>query len=391
MTLRKREGVIMNGNTIEVASGIWKWVLSSVMLSDENQAALQKWMSGEKSPTFNQLEEFSKKTRIPLGYFFLKTPPIEECKLLEYRTVNSTVAQTPSRDLFDTIRYMENVQEWMRDYLVRGGADKVGFVGTIDPNDDVVSVAANIRQILGIKKNWYENSSSLDSSFKILRENISAVGIIIMMNGIVGNNTRRHLDIEEFRAFTLIDDFAPLIFINSADSKSGKIFSLLHEFIHIGVAQNSLYNAWRDDFPVINPLETFCNGVSAEVIAPLDLFKEKWKPITSDVSTKISSLSSYFKCSQLVIARRAYDLGFISDSEYAVAAMEAKQGFLQKTDSGGGDYYRTQATRIDHRFLFALESSVIEGRTLYSDAFRLTDTNRGTFENLLTEVRGERR
>jgi len=381
----------MSGNTIEVASGIWQWVLSSVMLSDENKAALQKWMSGEKLPTFNQLEDFSKKTRVPLGYFFLKTPPTEECKLLEYRTVDSIVAQTPSRDLIDTIRYMENVQEWMREHLVGSGADKVSFVGTINQNDDVVSVAANIRQILGLKMNWYEKSSSLDNSFKILREAISAAGIIIMMNGIVGNNTRRHLNIEEFRAFTLIDDYAPLIFINSADSKGGKLFSLLHEFIHIGVAQNSLYNAWRDDFPVVSPIETFCNGVTAEIIVPIDLFKNKWKSISSDKNMKMSSLSGYFKCSQLVIARRAYNLRFINESEYAVAAAEAKQGFSQKTDSGGGDYYRTQATRIDHRFLCALESSVIEGKTLYTDAFRLTNTNRGTFENLLAEVRGERR
>jgi len=380
----------MRGNTIEVASGIWQWVLSSVMLSDENHAVLQKWMSGEKKPTFNQLEDFSKKTHVPLGYFFLKTPPAEECKLLEYRTVDSTVAETPSRNLFDTVRYMENVQEWMREHLIGSGTDKVSFVGAINPNDDVISVAANIRQILGLKKNWYEYSSSLDHSFKILREAISAVGIIIMMNGIVGNNTRRHLNIEEFRAFTLIDDYAPLIFINSIDSKGGKIFSLLHEFIHIGVAHNSLYNALHNDFPAVSQIETFCNGVSAEIIAPLNLFKEKWKSISFEANNKISSLSSYFKCSQLVIARRAYDLRLISDSEYASAAKEAKQGFSQKTDSGGGDYYRTQATRIDHRFLFALESSVVEGRTLYSDAFRLTNTNRDTFESLLMEVRGER-
>jgi len=94
------------------------------------------------------------------------------------------------------------------------------------------------------------------------------------MNGIVGNNTSRHLSIEEFRAFTLIDEYAPLIFINSADSKGGKIFSLLHEFIHIGLAQNSLYNASQDDFHVVHPVETFCNGVTAEIIAPYDLFKK---------------------------------------------------------------------------------------------------------------------
>ena len=380
----------MSGNTIEVAQGIWQWVLSSVILNDENHSLLNKWMSGEKSPTFNQLEDFSKKTRIPLGYFFLKTPPTEELKLLKYRTVDSTAVQMPSRDLFDTVRHMENVQEWMRDYLVSSGADKIGFLGTIDPNNDIISVAANIRQVLGLDKKWYEKSTSLDISFKILREAIGAVGIVVMMNGIVGNNTRRHLNVEEFRAFTLIDEYAPLIFINSTDSKGGKIFSLLHEFIHIGVAQNSLYNAGQDGFPVVNPNETFCNGVTAEIMVPFDLFKTNWNSNSDDVDIRIATLSNYFKCSQLVIARRAYDLNYISDSEYAVAALGARQGFSQKTSNNGGDYYKTQATRIDHRFLLALDASVREGRTLYSDAFRLTNTNRGAFENLLVELRGER-
>jgi len=380
----------MSGNEIVVERDIWQWVLSSVMISDENQAQLNKWMNSEKLPTFNQIEKFSKDTRIPLGYFFLKTPPTEELKLLEYRTVNSTTTQNPSRDLFDTVRYMENVQEWMREHLVIGGADKVAFVGAVDPNNSVTSVATQMRQVLGLSKNWFEKVKTLDNSFKTLREAISNVGVIVMMNGIVGNNTRRYLNIEEFRAFTLIDEYAPLIFINSTDSKGGKIFSLLHEFVHIGVAHSSLYNAGQFDLPIVNPIETFCNAVTAEIIAPADVFNVKWQVKIGDASEKIAVLSNYFKCSQLVIARRAFDLKHINDSEYAIAAHEAKQGFAQKTNSGGGDYYRTQASRIDHRFLFALEASVREGRTLHSDAFRLTNTNRGTFDSLLMELRGER-
>ena len=95
----------MSGNTIEVADGIWQWVLSSVMLSDENHAKLQKWMNGEKSPTFNQLEGFSKKTRIPLGYFFLKTPPKEPIgvRLADTMTTSSIVKTS---DIFNVYQYL---------------------------------------------------------------------------------------------------------------------------------------------------------------------------------------------------------------------------------------------------------------------------------------------
>jgi Zn-dependent peptidase ImmA (M78 family) len=380
----------LSGNTIEVSHNILQWVLSAVTLSDDNKVNLSKWLSGEKSPTFHQLEKISKETRIPLGYFFLKTPPIEECKLLKYRTIDSVAVQRPSRDLFDTVRQMESVQEWMREYLVGNGAEKVHFVGSIDPTGTILSIAEKVRYVLKLSKTWYEKSAFVDDSFKILRDRINAAGVVVMMNGIVGNNTHRQLNVEEFRAFTLIDEYAPLIFINSADSKSGKVFSLLHEFIHIGVATNSLYNAGQGDCQIVNPVETLCNGVTAEVLVPADLFSNKWNSSVEDTKDKIVALSSHFKCSQLVIARRALDLRFINDAEYAIAAMDAKKRFAQKA-SGGGDYYRTKSTRIDHRFLLALESSVGEGKTLYTDAFRLTNTNRSTFDNLIMEVRGERK
>ncbi|MDR1532176.1 MAG: hypothetical protein LBS62_08345 [Clostridiales bacterium] len=93
---------------------------------------------------------------------------------------------------------MESVQEWMREYLVGGGMDKVSFVGSINPRGNVFTLAVKIRQVLGLNKKWYEKSTSVDGSFKILREAISAAGIIIMMNGTVGGNTRAALILGSF-------------------------------------------------------------------------------------------------------------------------------------------------------------------------------------------------
>ena len=61
---------------------------------------------------------------------------------------------------------------------------------------------------------------------------------------------------------------------------------------------------------------------------------------------------------------------------------------MKERGESGGDYYRTAASRIDQRFFRLLISSVYEGKTLYSDAFRLTNTNRSTFTNLVESVGG---
>jgi len=368
----------MMANTIQVSDNIWNWVSAASTLNDDNRALLELWRSGQKRPTFNQLEAFSNKVRIPLGYFFLSSPPTENLEILEFRTVDSITLQNPSRDLIDTIRQMESVQDWMRDYVVASQEESISFVGALSVNKDPLRLAESVRNALSLDLNWYENSRSLDDSFRIIRQAVSDIGVLVMMNGIVGNNTHRPLNLSEFRAFTLIDEFAPLIFINAADSKGGILFSLLHEFAHIGIGKSSLYNAGIDETNYINPYEVKCNSVAAEILVPISTFRDKWNGGSAKLDEKIQTVASYFKCSQSVIARRAFDCGFISNKEYLQFVSLVKKS--AKAKSGGGDYYRTQASRIDRRFLLALDASLKEGRTLHTEAFRLTNTNLSTYD-----------
>ena len=68
---------------------------------------------------------------------------------------------------------------------------------------------------LGLASDWNRKSND---TFNVLRKASSDLGILVMQNGIVGNNPHRSLDISEFRAFVLIDAYAPLIFLNAKDS-----------------------------------------------------------------------------------------------------------------------------------------------------------------------------
>ena len=385
---------------VNITPAIMDWIVGQIKFEKIKEPLLikniQLWKTGEKQPTFNQVEKLSKITNIPLGYFFLATPPAEDLSLLEYRTVDSYEVLNPSRNLIDTIREMESVQEWMRNYIITSDNDALDFVGSQKNNKNAEDIAQIIRKQLCLPEDWFVFSQNADDSFKRIRMYAEALGVIVMMNGIVGNNTHRKLEIGEFRAFTLIDNYAPLIFINSNDSYNGKLFSLLHEMAHIWLGLDNFFNDRYSAITGVDETETLCNAIAAEILVPQKHFTQKWdEQNDKNFDSKVNSIASYFNCGTTVIARKALTNNLISLQEYSFIANKAIRYFNErqekkKNDKSGGDYYRTLATRLDRRFLNAIANSAFEGKTLYSEAFRLTHTNRNTFLTLMEKVRGDK-
>ena len=378
---------------VDVAPVIIDWVMKSTSNANIDAEVINKlseWKNGEKKPTFNQVNSISRATRIPLGYFFLTTPPVENLAILQYRTIDSLYAGNPSRDLIDTIHDMERVQEWMREHLIDSGHDKLEFVGSCKHQKAAEKVVYMIRETLNIESDWYKGIRGKTEAFKFFRSKLESLGILVMMSGIVGNNTRRSLNIDEFRAFTLSDDFAPLIFINANDSHGAKLFSLLHEATHIWLGVNSLYNDRYGNASGDNDVEILCNTVAAELLVPSDYFKAVWaKQNNQNLNNRVQNLANHFNCGTVVIARKALDNQYISREEYKEIVEEAIQHFHNSRKNGsGGNYYATAASRIDNRFIIALDGSIKEGKTQFTEAYRLTNTNRKTFSNLVDEVNG---
>lgn len=384
---------------VEVSPKILDWIISSIpfeSMPDKVISSIQQWRNGDSQPTFNQLEKVSKTLGIPFGYFFLQTPPNEDLSIVEYRTIDSTALEKPSRNLIDTLHDMEQIQDWMHNYLLSTKSDKLIFVGELKKQTNAIEIAKYIRHLLGIQVDWFKFVKTAEESFSVLRNAMSNAGVIVMMSGIVENNTRRPLQIDEFRAFALVNEYAPLIFINSNDSINGKVFSLIHEFVHICIGENSLFNDRYSTGQKIDKIEVVCNAVAAEILVPIELFTQAWFSESEDVDiiVHISNLAKAFKCGDTVIARRALDRQLITHEQYEAISKESVKRYKEymqrkrERKESGGDFYRTIASRIDKRFLRMLLSSVHEGTTMYTDAFRLTNTNRTTFTSLAEKVGG---
>lgn len=379
---------------VNIQPEIIRWALSQTQkekLGDTLMNNIIQWLNGTKTPTFKQIEDFSKKANIPLGYFFLQTPPVEQMELLEYRTVDSIQLVNPSRNLIDTVHEMENIQDWMKDYRQELGFEVLPIVGCMRDVRDAQSIVDRIRKDLELDTTWYEKCRNSREAFGFIRGQLETCGVIVMMNGVVGKNTHRALDINEFRAFTMVDEWAPLVFINAADSNGARLFSLLHEAAHIWLGVDDLYNDRHNRINGVSVVEIMCNAVAGELLVPKSVFLGKWDDDEEDIYAVITELAGYFRCGESVIARKALDCKKITKDIYNKIVQTAIDNYNQMKENrekSGGNYYNTMGSRLDGNFVKALCESISMGRTSYTEAYRLTNTSRKTFSEVAQHFGG---
>jgi len=339
------------------------------------------WTAGAARPTLRQLEEFARATHAPLGYLFLPEPPIEQLPIPDFRTIGAERRRHPSPDLLDTIYLCQQRQEWFHDFARTNGEQPLEFVGSAQLDSDVGAAAAAIRGRLGFDVEARAQIGTWTDALREFIEQADRIGVLVMVNGIVGSNTRRKLNAEEFRGFAIADELAPLVFINGADTKAAQMFTLAHELAHIWLGKSAV----SDVAPVsmtVNTVETWCNRVAAEMLVPLEGFRAEYRK-GHDLRSELDRLARRFKVSTLVILRRMYDAGGLRRAELDAAYATELKRLLAVSKQSGGNFYLTQAVRVGKRFARALIASTLEGQTLHRDALRLLGFSKlSTFREL---------
>lgn len=330
-----------------------------------------QWLGGEAYPTIRQLETFANMTHTPVGFFFLPAPPDISLPVPDFRTFGDTEISEPSANLLDTIYLCQQRQEWYRDYARIQSLERLDFVGSVSVMQDPLIVAALIRGALGLSSEERQRLSTWSDALRQLIRKIEDAGVMVMISSVVGSNSHRKLNLEEFRGFALADDYAPLIFLNGADSKSAQMFSLIHELAHIWIGESGVSDSTTGRVPDLQT-ERWCNQVAAEVLVPLAKLREYYDA-SNELNQEILRLARVFKVSTLVVLRRMHEAGYI-DSNTLWRAYRAEVERIQTLDErsgGGGDFYRSLGARVSSMFARAVLSSTLEGHTSFTEAFRM--------------------
>lgn len=341
---------------------------------------VQEWIDETKKPTVKQLEDFSKKVHLPFGYLFLPKPPEERLPIPFFRTNNPDAVHV-SVNVYDTILLMQQRQDWLKEYLKDNEFASLPFVGKFNNAHNPAKIVADIRNVLGLHGEWASEFSTWTDALKHLTYKIEEIGIIIVFNGIVENNTKRPILVEECRGFVLVDELAPFMFINNSDGKAAQLFTIVHELAHIWTGQSAGFD-FRKLQPANDPIEQLCDKVAAEFLVPVASFNRVWQE-----RPDIKYAARYFKVSEIVIARRALDTGKITKSQFFTFYEEYSNREFTKHEnqSSGGDFYATTKKRLSMTFAAHVYSAVKANKLLYRDAYKLTGLKGDTFQTFFTK------
>lgn len=377
-------------STVTVNREVLQWALKRSNLSVEETKIkfpkIELWLKEEDKPTLRQLESFAKTTRTPFGFLLLEKPPEEKTSIPYYRTLGDNELENPSPELLDTIRSMERRQSWAREYLLEEKQEPLHFVNSIDVSENPVNIANQMKDILGLGPGWASNYRTWTDALRAFRLSMEECGILVVANGIVENNTYRKLEPKEFRGFVLVDEYAPLIFINNSDGKAAQMFTMAHELAHIFLGKSAAFDL-REMQPADDPIEKACDRAAAEFLIPGKEILSIW-PSINNKNEPFQIMAKHFKVSVLVAARRALDLGLISKDEFIVFYNDYRQDErrTKANQKDGGDFYSNQNLRVGRRFASIVINAVREGRILYSEAYQLTGLHGKTFHQYAESI-----
>lgn len=341
-----------------------------------------EWLDDTAKPTLRQAQHVADALNVPLGYLFLRQPPSGfSLPIPDLRTVgNRRVTASPElRDILTDVLYKH---DWYKEDLQQTGREELAFVGQYTITSGVKVVADAITEALSLSVQDRECVRNWEAFLKLLIERCEDLGIWVLCNGVVGSNTHRKLDVEDFRGFAVCDSVCPLVFINNSDSKAAQIFTLVHELVHIWVGESGISELGVGSAPEdgSTKVEVFCNKVAAEVLVPAVLLRQRSAGANCDEEW-IREEASYFRVSSVMLARRCADIGAV-DWSFFWSFYRTERIRWQRSSSGGGNFYNNVPVRNGRAFTNRVLATAQSGAMLLRDAGRLLNVNASKIHTL---------
>ncbi len=296
---------------------------------------LEAWENGTEQPTITQLKKIAKLYKTHISVFYLPEPPIGFQSLIDYRIL----PEASTIDEEQTYKLNANIIEaFERREMLIGFYDLLGetppeIVLKINEREEPTQAAQKIREFLEFDRTQLQQANDPYAALKFWKQIVEAKGILVCHTSV---NTRLSVELKTVRGFCIAQRPFPVIIVNPKDSPYGRIFTIIHELVHIALGKSIIQNTgFRGiENSSLNQTEKFCNQVAAEVLVPENELLEIVKLQT--LEKDLSRISRFFYVSPEVIMRRLLTLNQILPQEYETYRKIQQEKYKKKSNKTGG-------------------------------------------------------
>jgi len=313
---------------------------------------IKKWETGESRPTVAQLKNLANIYKRPFSIFYLSKVPKDFKIPHDYRILESGEEKTISPQLRYEIRLANYRRENVIDLFKLNNEQipRIKQKANLDENKEILG--EKIRGLIGIDLDEQYSWNSDYEAFNSWRDSISNLGILIFQAAQVSE--------EEMRGISIFHEDFPIILINNQDTVRGRIFSIMHEFVHVFLNKSGLCNfrEIRQNTSTNQKIEVFCNHVAGAILVPKNnLLREKVVNHKARYSewedSEIDYLSNRYSTSRETIIRRllifnktTFDFYKKKREQYINQYRERKS----KKSKGYPQYHLVELSKIGHYY-----------------------------------------
>jgi Zn-dependent peptidase ImmA (M78 family) len=327
---------------------------------------LRDWQEGDSQPSKTQFDLLVAKLKRPTALFFLPREPDSHTPTVKFRRPHGSnrVKANPKELRF--LREAARVQATIA-WSLRELDSVPDPLPLIAPSTSVETAAKKIRDFL-VTGHQSESVYSTDSQMqRAWRDRIESKGTLVFL---------LPLGRDSVRGFSLYDEVAPLLAVNTHWDYRPRVFSMLHELSHL-VSRTS--SACVESFDHRLPeeddqIERWCEGVASAVLLPSEQLGEFLRtalPLTSTgrVNTleQLYKVANHFRTSARATAIRLINKGLATWNLYRQIpkSKEEKHG-----GGGGGGRTRPEIREDEYgkRALSVFARAVDEGLLTGADA-----------------------
>lgn len=377
---------------VDIKLPVIKWLIESSGWAKEDIAkrlnttvqTIENFESGDKKPSFRQLEEFAVIFKRPVASFLLSQPISEKPKPKDYRMLPNRVNKFDKKTIL-VMRRARRLQELSKelsrnvDYETKSKIEKV----RISDNPEII--ALKFREKFSLTEEKQRKFKTPYELFNYLRDILEDQNIYLFQFS---------MPVEDARGFVFVDESPNVIVVNTKDNIEARIFSLMHEFAHILLGESVIdlpdaIHIFKDD------VEKWCNEFASALLLPKDLAKIAFETNKLNLTKKetLKYLSNRYKVSKAMLLLNMLKLNYIERTDYeSILARFKKEEIKPKKEAqegtGGGIPSEVRClSEVGNKFVSLVANNYDKSHITYTDALNYLSIKTKSFDKVLSKAK----